>query len=340
MLYPQEIDPKTGKKGLLVDTGVPTEAWTAEQAKMPLLAAQTEYYKTKGQDGKYTMVPGTGQDENGNVVQGTYTFDAKTGEKSFEPGVTVTGKGGKSAPSPEDKAALEGEKTRAKMWATNKQYLDAVSDDINLMENSAQSYSPTGFLTHPIDNTKNANTLNARSKQLALDLSKIDKMPGNNAGVTGLQTLLASKPGITNSQEYNINQLQAYKAKVDSVYLNNDINTAFHQIHPNPAPADLGVRDQVEEALKKQYPLATINGNVVTHHPENRAKIQSLIPDALANPQKYLGGGQPTNIPAAQVAPQAQPSAIPPPQQREAGKVYSTPKGNLTWTGTGWVQQK
>lgn len=47
MLYPQEVDPKTGKKGLLVDTGVPTEAWTAEQAKMPLLAAQTNYYKAR-----------------------------------------------------------------------------------------------------------------------------------------------------------------------------------------------------------------------------------------------------------------------------------------------------
>jgi hypothetical protein len=31
-------------------------------------------------------------------------------------------------------------------------------------------------------------------------------------------------------------------------------------------------------------------------------------------------------------------SAVPPPEKREANKVYPTPKGNLKWTGTGWVQ--
>jgi hypothetical protein len=42
---------------------------------------------------------------------------------------------------------------------------------------------------------------------------------------------------------------------------------------------------------------------------------------------------------ASQPAPAAQPiAAIPPPAQRVVGKQYQTPKGMLTWAGTGWAQ--
>lgn len=43
--------------------------------------------------------------------------------------------------------------------------------------------------------------------------------------------------------------------------------------------------------------------------------------------------------PTAAPAPAAAaPMQIPPPPQRQVGKVYPTPKGNLEWTGTGWRQ--
>ncbi len=34
---------------------------------------------------------------------------------------------------------------------------------------------------------------------------------------------------------------------------------------------------------------------------------------------------------------EGQPAAVPPPDQRVAGRNYMTPRGEMTWTGTGWV---
>lgn len=96
MLYPQEKDPKTGKKGLLVDTGIPTTAWAAQEANAPLRAAQAEYYKNKADDGKFSFTPGIGQDDKGQQVPGTWIQDAKSGEATFKPGMVTTPKGAAS----------------------------------------------------------------------------------------------------------------------------------------------------------------------------------------------------------------------------------------------------
>lgn len=91
-LYPQEKDPKTGKKGLLVDSGIPTTTWAKEEADAPLKAAQTKYYENKANDGKFSFNPGMGQDEDGKPVPGTWVQDGKTGEATFKPGMITTGK--------------------------------------------------------------------------------------------------------------------------------------------------------------------------------------------------------------------------------------------------------
>lgn len=43
--------------------------------------------------GNYDLIPGTGKDESGETVPGTYKLDKKTGNSTFQPGVSVTRKG-------------------------------------------------------------------------------------------------------------------------------------------------------------------------------------------------------------------------------------------------------
>ncbi len=52
-------------------------------------------------------------------------------------------------------------------------------------------------------------------------------------------------------------------------------------------------------------------------------------------PVMQQGGAQPQGAPGGQ--PQAQAPAVPPPQARQPGQRYNTPRGPMTWTGTGWV---
>jgi hypothetical protein len=56
-------------------------------------------------------------------------------------------------------------------------------------------------------------------------------------------------------------------------------------------------------------------------------EFRGVVADATARLQ---GGGR--------AQPHAQPVAIPPPDKREVGRVYDTPKGKLRWVGNGWAQ--
>lgn len=49
------------------------------------------------------------------------------------------------------------------------------------------------------------------------------------------------------------------------------------------------------------------------------------------------GQGAPQGAPQPSQARQEQTSAVPPPGARQRGQKYTTPRGPMTWTGTGWV---
>jgi len=57
------------------------------------------------ESGKYQSIPGQGQDADGNIVPGTYTFNQKDGKRKFEPGVVT----GAQKPSEEDKLTRKAE---------------------------------------------------------------------------------------------------------------------------------------------------------------------------------------------------------------------------------------
>lgn len=91
-----------------------------------------------------------------------------------------------------------------------------------------------------------------------------------------------------------------------------------------------------------------VRGNAAAAIEEALAEFRAQNPprtDTRMNPlsSRWLGmpaqGGAPAVQPAPQLPPaQTEPSAaaIPPPAQREPGRVYETPRGPMIWTGTGW----
>lgn len=74
-----------------------SEALARLQAETKHYEDEAEYRRQYLEQGKYSLIPGSGQDENGKTVQGAYKFNAKTGDFEFQPGVSVTGKGGQGA---------------------------------------------------------------------------------------------------------------------------------------------------------------------------------------------------------------------------------------------------
>lgn len=65
----------------------------------------------------------------------------------------------------------------------------------------------------------------------------------------------------------------------------------------------------------------------------SRSKQDPAISNVLQNVIQQLGGSHTagrTNAPAVAI--------VQPPATREVGKTYSTPKGPMKWTGTGWVK--
>lgn len=74
----------------------------------------------------------------------------------------------------------------------------------------------------------------------------------------------------------------------------------------------------------------------------DRNRMGRLVPDtsgryspAMTLPWRSAGTATSTNAPAAQNIPPAPTDAT----QRKLGATYQTPRGPLTWTGTGWISQ-
>lgn len=95
-------------------------------------------------------------------------------------------------------------------------------------------------------------------------------------------------------------------------------------------------RDVTKAANAYTQTLGVQAGSSYT--PPQPAGISSLwmgkgTPGAIVPPVGAAPQAGPVT-PAAPMGAQTQPA--PPPEQRRAGQVYQTPKGPLTWTGTGW----
>lgn len=139
---------------------------------------------------------------------------------------------------------------------------------------------------------------------LALNLSKLQTI-GNSGRTTvaGLQTLLASKPDpYGHFQSTNINQVNHIKGTLDALDAENQLRNAY--IEANPLHVYDNRADRIFTGLQKQFPITTTNKDgQVTYNQGNYQKILDAIPDALANPQQYLGKQNAATEAAAQLKP-------------------------------------
>lgn len=333
--YPNEINPATGKKGLAIPSGIPSSAAGINKARIELYNAQAEKAKSAGEAGKFSMLPGTGQDENGNSVQGSYIFDAKTGESTFKPGVVTTGKGNKDAsitpPGMTPTEAKEQAKTDAKRiqaYNANRPYIANTMTLLDDIDSNLDAGEKSGFKTGsaapgrlagdkalsmisdtpyigklvPSETAANASNkatigsnIDKATNGLITEQNKFQYAPGGRGSVLALKTMLASKPGIEQPYQTNKNITAGIREKTMGYDLSESLAQQYKE--SNPYGTIDSTADKLDAALKNQYPLTTTkvdpknpNGKIVVYNPENEQKIRQLIPDAVRNPQKYLGG--------------------------------------------------
>ena len=151
------------------------------------------------------------------------------------------------------------------------------------------------------DTATAAANIEKNTNDLAMELNKFQYVPGMRGSVLGLQTILASKPGLQQPEQTNKNIVNSLRSKITDYQLTGELAQQYREASP------LKITDQntyaLDNALKTLYPVEQVDpktGNVVFNK-ENVQKIRSLIPDAIANPGKYLnqarqggGGRQPS----------------------------------------------
>lgn len=124
----------------------------------------------------------------------------------------------------------------------------------------------------------------------------------------------------------------------------------------NPAPAEVsGGSDEMSmpdtsttEPMSKEVKLP--NGKTISvvynpksgafHIPEENAPDEDTITSETTTDEagKVTGKKQTVRTKVPRAASGSEPAAAPAnPAQRKSGTVYKTPKGNFTWTGTGWL---
>lgn len=146
----------------------------------------------------------------------------------------------------------------------------------------AKNLHPSGDFS-----TSGAN-IDKGTNDLATELNKFQYIPGMRGSVLGLQTILASKPGVEQPPQTNKNIISSLRAKVNDYALTGELAQQYREASP------LKITDQntykLDDALKSIYPLETVDkktGNV-TYNADNVDKIRQAIPDAIANPKKYF----------------------------------------------------
>ncbi len=125
------------------------------------------------------------------------------------------------------------------------------------------------------------------TNDLALELSKFQPAPGSRGGnKLQLQTILNSKPGMGYPLQTNQNITAGLRAKLVSADISGDIDQQYRSASP------MGITDdntrQLDDALKTLYPIEENKDGGVQFNSQNANTIRRLIPDAIANPQKYL----------------------------------------------------
>lgn len=161
---------------------------------------------------------------------------------------------------------------------------------------------------------------------LALNLSKLQQIGSSGrTTVAALQTLLNSKPDpYGHYQKNNLDNLAHIKGTVENYDAENNFLLAYKDANPMHLVDDNAYK--LYDALQKQFPITTVDkSGHTTFNPQNVQALNAAIPDALANPQKYMG--------AQNAASQANESLKQPEQQSNVPKAGAVEDGYVFMGG-------
>lgn len=181
------------------------------------------------------------------------------------------------------------------------------------------------------------NNIEKGSNDLATEWNKFQHIPGGRAGVLGLQTILASKPGVNQDPQTNKDIISGIRSKITDYQLSEELAQKYRQA--SPARITDANLDSLDDAIKTLYPLKTVDPKTgaVTFNKDNVSRIRDVMDEAISNPQKFIdmakkgaasGGAPNSSTPDATAA-----QTLPPKEQLEAGKTYQTKRGPATWDG-------
>lgn len=109
---------------------------------------------------------------------------------------------------------------------------------------------------------------------------------------------------------------------------------AMSRTGTNSVYAQQAAHELLEKATSHEGILAALNQ--MRQEMDAAQVAPETVRQAILSRISGRGAAAPTTMPAAGGATTA-PSTVPPAAQRQAGQTYATPKGQLKWTGTGWV---
>lgn len=150
---------------------------------------------------------------------------------------------------------------------------------------SAGSLVPGGS-----DENQAADAARTNAQGLALNLSKLQQIGSSGrTTVAALQTLLNSKPDpYAHYQQNNLDNVAHIKGTVENYDAENNFLLAYKDANPMHLVDDNAYK--LYDSLQKQFPITTVDKDGhTTFNAQNVQALNNAIPDAIANPQKYMG---------------------------------------------------
>ena len=131
--------------------------------------------------------------------------------------------------------------------------------------------------------------INSNTNDLVTQLQGFQSAPGQRGTLLGLQTLIGSKPSVSNTTASNLSTTAKYRGEINDYLTTEELAQAYQQANPLKVVNEANV-NALDSALKKKFPLTSIDkdGNTV-FNAQNVDAIRQEIPDAIANPKNYLG---------------------------------------------------
>lgn len=135
-----------------------------------------------------------------------------------------------------------------------------------------------------------ADQLDAQGNNLALLASQLGSSKGGRGSVLQLKTLLASKPNSANYQENNTELANELQQRVGTLQNESALFNAYINANGNTGHTLDNNAYKLADALDKQFPLITKDPQTGKniYNEDNANAWREAIPDAIANPNKYL----------------------------------------------------